>query len=260
MDPDTIAMISFTTDYGLSDGFVASCHGVLAVRAPQARILDITHLIPPGDVRRGAAILAQTVPSLPRAVHLAVVDPGVGTARRPIALATPGGYLVGPDNGLLLPAAEALGGVTTAVHLTNRSWFADEVSATFHGRDIFAPVAAHLFAGATLRDAGEEITDPVKLPPLYVEQAPGRLVSDVQTVDHFGNVQLAAPAEALAQLPASVEVNGSPARKTTTFGGAEPNTLLVFADSAGFVAVAVNGGNAATRLSATLGSRLTITY
>src|SRR3954454_3494911 len=142
MDPDTIAMISFLTDYGLSDGFVASCHGVLAARAPRARVLDITHLIPPGDVRRGAAVLAQTVPSLPRAVHLAVVDPGVGTARRPIALETPGGYLVGPDNGLLLPAAGALGGVTAAVHLTNRSWFAAEVSATFPGRDIFAPVAA----------------------------------------------------------------------------------------------------------------------
>nr|BFE62684.1 SAM-dependent chlorinase/fluorinase [Dactylosporangium thailandense] len=254
-------MISFTTDYGLSDGFVAACHGVLARLAPQARVLDITHLIPPGDIRRGAAILAQTVPSLPRGVHLAVVDPGVGTARRPIAIATAGGsFLVGPDNGLLIPAALALGGVTTAVALTNRSWFAPEVSHTFHGRDIFAPVAARLSEGAALLDGGEEITDWVTLPQPYVEQTPGRLVAEVQTVDHFGNVQLAATAAALSPIPAHAEVNGTPAVHTTTFGNADPNALVLLADSAGYAAIAVNGGNAARRLALSPGDRVTITY
>lgn len=110
--------ISLTTDYGLTDGFVAACHGVIARIAPSARVIDVTHLVPPADVRRGAAVLAQTVPYLPVGVHVAVVDPGVGTTRRGVALATPGGLLVGPDNGLLPDAAAALGGVTAAVELT----------------------------------------------------------------------------------------------------------------------------------------------
>jgi S-adenosylmethionine hydrolase len=254
-------MISFTTDYGLSDGFVAACHGVLARLAPTTRVLDITHLIPPGDIRRGAAILAQTVPSLPVGVHLAVVDPGVGTSRRPVALATrDGSHLVGPDNGLLLPAAEALGGPAIAVHLTNPEWFAPRISSTFHGRDIFAPVAARLATGALLRDAGPEIDDLVTLPPLHVEYTPGRLSADVLTVDHFGNVQLAAPAALLSTVPADVHVNDIPARHTSTFAEAEPHALVVLADSAGYVAVAVNGGDAATRLSLAPGARVTITY
>src|SRR3954452_5408127 len=110
--------ISLTTDYGLTDGFVAACHGVIARLAPAARVIDVTHLVPPADVRRGAAVLAQTVPYLPVGVHVAVVDPGVGSARRGVALATPAGLLVGPDNGLLPEAADALGGVTAAVELT----------------------------------------------------------------------------------------------------------------------------------------------
>src|ERR687893_52048 len=105
--------ISLTTDYGTSDGFVAACRGVMARLAPQARFIDVTHQVPPGDVTRGAAVLAQTVAHLPPAVHLAVVDPGVGTARRGIAVSTPGGLLVGPDNGVLPWAADALGGVET---------------------------------------------------------------------------------------------------------------------------------------------------
>ncbi|GAA3457351.1 SAM hydrolase/SAM-dependent halogenase family protein [Dactylosporangium matsuzakiense] len=254
-------MISFTTDYGLSDGFVAACHGVLARLAPAVRVIDITHLIPPGDIRRAAAILAQTAPSLPGAVHLAVVDPGVGTARRPVALSTRyGSLLVGPDNGLLLPAAEALGGLSTAVHLTNAAWFAPQVSSTFHGRDIFAPVAARLATGSPLHEGGPEIHDLTNLPPLYFEQAPGHLTADVQTIDHFGNVQLAAPAAALTGVPATVEVNGVRAVHGVTFADADPGALVVFTDSAGYAAVAVNGGNAATRLALTSTSRVTITY
>src|SRR5687768_14002867 len=163
--------ISLTTDYGLSDGFVAACHGVLARLAPAARVIDVTHLVPPGDVQRGSAVLAQTLPHLPVAVHVAVVDPGVGTARRAVAVEAERGVLVGPDNGLLTNAADALGGVRRAVALTNRSWHAPSVSTTFHGRDIFAPVAARLAAGADLADAGEPV-DPdalVRLPePLVV--------------------------------------------------------------------------------------------
>ncbi|MER7002711.1 SAM-dependent chlorinase/fluorinase [Dactylosporangium sp. NPDC000555] len=257
MTPSTI---SFTTDYGLSDGFVAACHGTIARLAPRARIIDVTHLVPPGDVRRGAAVLAQTVRSLPLSVHLAVVDPGVGTARRPIAIAAgDGGFLVGPDNGLLVPAAEALGGIAAAVHLTNREWFAPEVSATFHGRDIFAPVAARLCSGAALPDAGEEIDDLVMLPAPLVERVPGGLVAEVLTVDHFGNVQLAATPGLLPDAPRELTVNGTPATCANTFGDAPAGALVVFADSAGHLALAVNGGDAAARLSLAPGDRVTIT-
>ena len=139
--------LSFLTDYGLDDGFVAACHGVAARIAPHAGIIDVTHLVPPGDVRRGAAVLAQTVPYLPPAVHVAVVDPGVGTARRGVAVAAGDSVFVGPDNGLLSWAVTASGGAARAFSLTNRALWLASVAATFHGRDIFMPVAAHLADG-----------------------------------------------------------------------------------------------------------------
>ncbi|MDO3682410.1 S-adenosyl-l-methionine hydroxide adenosyltransferase family protein [Micromonospora sp. C28ISP2-4] len=251
-----------TTDYGLADGFVAACHGVLARLAPAVRVIDVTHLIPPADVRRGAAVLAQTVPYLPWGVHVAVVDPGVGTARRGIALAAPGGLLVGPDNGLLIPAAEALGGVTAAVELTNPDWLGPAVSRTFHGRDVFAPVAARLALGAPPAEAGPAV-DPgalVRLPEPVVRAEPGCLSAEVLTVDHFGNVQLAAPGALLDGLPSRVLVNGHEAVHGRTFGDAEPGTLVVYVDSAGLVAVAVNTGRAADTLNATPGALIKITH
>ena len=158
--------ISFTTDYGLCDCFVASCHGVIARLSPNVRIIDITHDIPPGDVRRGAHVLAEAVEHLPVSVHLAVVDPGVGTDRRAIAVQTPGGILVGPDNGLLPEAADRLGGITDVVELTTTAWFAPRVSPTFHGRDIFAPVAARLARVQILpRRAGKSTQRPWSVSP-----------------------------------------------------------------------------------------------
>src|ERR1700722_13198398 len=126
--------LSFLTDYGLEDGFVAACHGVAARIAPHATIIDVTHLVPPGDVRRGAAVLAQTVPYLPPAVHVAVVDPGVGAGRRGVAVAAGGSVFVVPDNGLLSWAVTASGGAAAAVSLTNRALWRAEAAATFHGR------------------------------------------------------------------------------------------------------------------------------
>ncbi len=252
--------ISFTTDYGLEDGFVAACHGVIARLAPEARVIDVTHLVPPGDVARGAHVLAQTVPSLPRGVHLAVVDPGVGTERRPIAIeAVDGGHLVGPDNGLLVPAAEALGGIRRAVHLTNAAWFAPDVSRTFHGRDVFAPVAARLAGGADLSDAGNATAALVRLPPPHLHRLPDGVTAEILTVDRFGNLQLAARADTLPDL-SGVAVNGRPATAGGTFGDAAPGALVVFADSAGYLAVAVNGGSAAALLDARAGDRVTVVY
>src|SRR5215470_8855102 len=156
-DVTTLSCLTFLTDFGLEDGFVAACHGVAAAIAPAARIIDITHLVPPGDVRRGAAVLAQTVPAMPPAVHVAVVDPGVGTARRAIAVQAGAAILVGPDNGLLSWAITALGGADMVVALTNPRLWRTPVSPTFHGRDIFMPVAAHLVAGTALAEAGTQI-------------------------------------------------------------------------------------------------------
>ena len=261
--------LSFLTDYGLQDGFVAACHGVAARIAPHASIIDVTHLIPPGDVRRGAAVLAQTVPYLPPAVHVAVVDPGVGTARRGVAVAAGDSVFVGPDNGLLSWAVTAAGGAARAFSLTNRELWLGQVAATFHGRDIFMPVAAHLAADAELAWSGTEIdvSDLVTLP------VPERVVRDstaegeVLTVDRFGNVQLAITASDAAQ--AGVRSGGNvlvqyaqlrlnvPYRDM--FGAVAPGELMAFTDSAGLVSLAVNGGNAARRLGLAPGARVLIT-
>jgi hypothetical protein len=237
--------LSLTTDYGRSDGFVAACHGVVARIAPRVRVIDVTHLIPPGDVVRGAAVLAQTVGHLPPAVHVAVVDPGVGTPRRGVALRTPGGLLVGPDNGLLPWAATTLGGVTEAVELTNPEWF-PQVSRTFHGRDVFAPAAARFALGAALAEAGPEVdpADLVRLPDPVVEEGDGWLRAEVLTIDHFGNVQLAAPGAAWQRLGPTVRIGERTAVRGGTFGDAAPGQLVVYVDSAGQLAVAVNGGRA----------------
>jgi S-adenosylmethionine hydrolase len=197
----------------------------------------------------------------PPAVHLAVVDPGVGTARRPIAIQSPGGVLVGPDNGLLPAAADALGGVVLAVHLTETSWFGPAMSRTFHGRDVFAPVAARLAAGAPLAEAGPPL-DPatlVRLPEPVWQAGDGYLEAEVVTVDQYGNVQLAAPASALCGLSDRLSAGGLPAIKGATFAEAPPGDLVVYVDSTDRVAVAINGGRAAAALSLGAGDTLRIT-
>ena len=253
--------ISFTTDYGTFDGFVAACHGSIARLNPQARIIDVTHHVPPADVARGAAVLAQTAPHLPASVHLAVVDPGVGTARRGVVLVTPNGLLVGPDNGLLIWAAEALGGIEAAHELANRDWMLGEVSHTFHGRDIFAPAAARLAAGAAPADAGPPVAPAtlVRLPDPVVSVGDGWIEAEVLTVDRFGNVQLAAEGSALSGLGPELTVNGAVrARRGVTFADVRAGELLVFEDSAGHVAVAVNNGRAVVVLSVRTGDMVRI--
>jgi S-adenosyl-L-methionine hydrolase (adenosine-forming) len=253
--------ISLTTDYGTFDGFVAACHGAVARIAPGVRIIDVTHHVPPADVSRGAAVLAQTAPYLPPSVHVAVVDPGVGTARRPLVLTTPGGLLVGPDNGVLIWAAEALGGIEAAFELSNKDWLPDALSRTFHGRDVFSPAAAHLALGAVPSDAGAAVEPAslVRLPDPVVTVGDGWIEAEVSTVDRFGNVQLAAGGEVLAGLRPDLTVNGSvSARRGTTFADVAPGELLVFEDSAGRVAIAVNNGRAVVVLSVRPGDLIRI--
>ena len=250
--------LTFITDYGLEDGFVAACHGVAARIAPSVRIIDITHLVQPGDVRRGAAVLAQTIPYLPQAVHVAVVDPGVGTARRGVAVQAGDSILIGPDNGLLSWAVAAKGGAERAVQLTNGDLWLHPVSPTFHGRDIFMPVAAHLAAGTDLASAGDEIdlADVVTLPAPTSRVRDGEAEGEVMSVDRFGNVQLSIVAADVTELGVGY---GSPLvvragrQKLTvpfmeTFAAAAPGEIVAFTDSAGLISLAVNAGDAAQHL------------
>ena len=250
--------ISLTTDYGLSDGFVAACHGVLARLAPHARVIDVTHLVPPGEVAQGANVLAQAVPHLPPSVHVAVVDPGVGTARRAVLVEAASGLLVGPDNGLLPAAAAALGGIRRVFTLDNPAWHLPSVSATFHGRDVFAPVAARLANGTDPAEAGSEVAPDglVRLPDPVVVLGDGWLEAEVTAVDRFGNVQLAASGAVLDSFPANVAIGGLRASRARTFGDARAGELIVYVDSADRVAVAVNGGRAVVALGVTPGDVL----
>jgi len=261
--------LTFLTDYGLEDAFVAVCHAVAAQVAPDLRITDITHLIPPGDIRRGAAVLAQAVPYFPPAVHVAVVDPGVGTDRRGIAVAAGGALFVGPDNGLLSVAVAAAGGPLHAVSLTNRALWRDTTTATFHGRDIFMPVAARLAAGMPLDEAGHQVdgSSLVALPsPEYLLTGDGADV-EVVTVDRFGNAQLSLPG---ADAPRAGLVPGVTITLTwnertitvpfvTTFGEVGDGETLCYRDSDDWVAVAVAGGDAAQLLGLRPGTRMTLT-
>jgi S-adenosylmethionine hydrolase len=260
--------LSFLTDYGLEDGFVAACHGVAARIAPHATIIDVTHLVPPGDIRRGAAVLAQTVPYLPPAVHVAVVDPGVGTDRRGVAVQAGRSVFVGPDNGLLSWAIAASGGAARAYQLTNRELWLEQVAATFHGRDIFMPVAAHLAADSEPPAAGDEIDvgDLVTLP------APERAVrgstaeGEVLTVDRFGNIQLtitSSDATAIGLRSGDAVLLQLGRRQLTVpyrdmFGAVAAGELVAYADSAGLVSIAVNGGDAAQRLGLPPGARVSM--
>jgi S-adenosylmethionine hydrolase len=257
--------ISLTTDYGLDEGFVAACKGAMARLAPRVRTIDVSHGVPPQDVLAGAAVLAQTIAYLPPAVHFVVVDPGVGTPRRGLALITESGDpLVGPDNGLLIPAAEALGGISSAYELTNPEYWLPAVSATFHGRDIFAPVAAHLALGVPADKLGAAL-DPallVTLPTPETKLHSDRVDTEVVSVDRFGNIQLAASPADLASVdlhPQSrvrLRLGAVTAEATlgATFNDVPAGALLAYVDSAGLVAVAVNGGS--SRLGLTPGARV----
>lgn len=261
-------VITFTTDFGVDDAYVAICKGVLARFAPHANVLDVTHTVPAQDVRHGAMVLARAVPWLPDAVHLAVVDPGVGTSRRGIAVSAGDSVFVGPDNGLLTGAADALGGPRQVVSLTNTDRFLDPVSDTFHGRDVFAPTAGQLATGASLTAFGPEIDpdDLVRLPAPRVSMESGVLTVEVVDVDTYGNMQLAAGTDQLEQadLAGSVEVkvttrNGvTRALRTRSYGDVPPGTLVLYVDSAGALELAVNEGSAAHALGTTTGDDVTI--
>ena len=255
-----IRPIVFLTDYGRSDGFVGICHGVMARIAPDARVIDLTHSVPRQDVLRGAVELARSMPYMPTdAIYVAVVDPGVGSDRGAIATAAGAALLVGPDNGLLSLAWEELGGVESAVEIQNPEVVLAPVSRTFHGRDIFAPAAAHLAAGMPLEDLGPAV-DPATLVRLDV---PGPMVAEgvvgarVTATDGYGNVQLNATERDLDDAGVAVGrvlvVNGRRVPRAGTFAELPEREPGLIVDSDGYLAIVVNHGNAAQMLGLAAG-------
>jgi len=261
--------ITFLSDFGLADDFVGTCHAVIKRIAPAAQIIDITHGIDPQEVLQGAIVLANTLPYAPAGVHLAIVDPGVGGGRRALALElTEGRRLVGPDNGLLLLAAERLGGIVAAHELTNPAYALTPVSATFHGRDVFSPAAAHLALGVPIAELGPPL-DPEALVRLDLpspEVSDARIRATCLYVDRFGNMQLNLGRD---QLEASGIVPGRRVRLVVgdrahnavaarTFADAEAGELILYQDSYRSVSLAVSSGNAAERLGAAAGTGVVI--
>ncbi len=250
-----MTVVTFLTDFGLQDDFVGTCHGVIARIAPDARVIDLTHGIPPQAVLQGALVLANTAPYLPVGVHLAVVDPGVGGARRAVAVRTSDGRtFVGPDNGLLMLAADQIG-VETAHELADPRFRLEKVSHTFHARDVFAPAAAHLAAGVPVAELGPRI-DPAELVriDLPVPNVGRTQVSAVVlVVDRFGNVSTNAGRAHVGALGVKsgdrVEIRLALDRYyaivAETFADAEPGELILYEDSYGLMTLAISNGDAA---------------
>lgn len=268
--------VVFLTDFGTADPFVGTCHAVMKRIAPGLDITDLAHGIAPQNVLQGALALHDAAPYLPTdAIVLAVVDPGVGSARRAIAVrGADRRFYIGPDNGLLLLAAERQGPLFEARELADPRYRLDPMSATFHGRDLFAPAAAHLASGVSFQELGPVI-DSSLLARIIVptpEVAPGQLDADVVAADTYGNLQLAA---GIADLVAAGFTPGATVHLSCTydfednialhsatigrtFADVTPGALLVHEDSSGRLAVAVSRGSAVEQLAYLPGQRVTI--
>ena len=258
--------ISFLSDFGHADEFVGVVHSVIRSIAPEVAVVDVTHGIAPHDVRGGALALARAAQYLCPGVVLGVVDPGVGTERRAVAIEVGQGasVLVGPDNGLLASAVAMVGGADRAVELANAAYQLPRVGSTFDGRDVFAPAAAHLATGVDLADLGPAI-DPATLRPgllPIIGTEDGALVVEVLWIDHYGNVQLNIGVDDLAEWGDPFTLVVADHRETITaqpaYAAIAPGAVGAVIDSSGLVSLAVNGGSAAERLAIAPGAELRI--
>ena len=257
--------VSFLSDYGRVDEFVGVVHSVIRSIAPQVRVIDITHDIAPYDVRAGGLALARASSYLAPGVVVAVIDPTVGTPRRPIAVEIGGGssVLVGPDNGVLAPVVQLCGGADRAVEIRNPDYRFTTGPGTFDGRDVFAPAAAHLCNGVDLADLGPAI-DPVSLFPAMIpltREDEGRLHAEVLWVDHYGNVQLNVDPGELESFDESVRLvmdsGARVARRVGTFAELDPNELGLIVDSYGLMSIVLDKHSAAEELGLTNASAVT---
>jgi S-adenosylmethionine hydrolase len=249
-------IVTFLSDFGLQDWFVGVVHGVINEIATEAHVVDLNHLIPPGNVVRGAFILEAAAPDFPHGtVHLAVVDPGVGTLRRALVVEARGQCFVGPDNGLLEWALSAEGARVHA--LVQTRWFRHPLSRTFHGRDVFAPVAAHLSRGVPLREFGPVVSDPMRLAQAHPRHEGSSLTGRVVFIDRFGNALTNLTLQALHKafgrdIPAermSVTVlDRMVTGLARSYGDAPVGTMLAIVGSSGRLEIAQVGGNAAARV------------
>ena len=248
--------ISFLTDYGTADEFVGVVHSVIRQLAPDVRVIDVSHHVPVHDIRAGGLTLARSAQYLTPGVVLAVVDPGVGTARRAVAVEVGDGtsYFVGPDNGLLAPAVAMVGGATRAVELANLEYHLAAPGPTFAGRDIFGPVAAHLCNGVDLADFGPEV-DTAGLTPGMIpitREEDGAIAAEVLWTDHFGNLQLNVDPEEIARFGDRVELRfGGRVRtgiRLDTYAAIATGEVGLVVDSYGLVSIAVDRMSAADEL------------
>jgi hypothetical protein len=261
-------VVCFLSDFGLQDDFVGTCHGVIARIAPDVRVIDVTHGIPPQAVLQGALVLAGTLPYMPVGVHLAVVDPGVGGVRRAVALRDNEGRLfVGPDNGLLLPAAERAG-IAEVHELANPAYALQSISRTFHGRDLFAPAAAHLASGVSLEALGPPLAQDalvrLELPePVFEDDG---VLATMLYVDSFGNIALNLTrddTERIGVVPGTrveLDVFGQRyyAVAARTFADAGPGAVILYEDSYRNMSVAVSNGSAAATLHGSSGKPILV--
>jgi S-adenosylmethionine hydrolase len=247
-------IITLTTDFGLSDPFVGIMKGVILSIAPDVQIVDITHEIKAFDVVEGAFLIDSAYRYFPKGtVHVIVVDPGVGSARRPIAAAADGHVFVAPDNGVLSHVLER-----EVYHIQNRSLFLESVSRTFHGRDIFSPVAAHLARGAPIESVGPRVLDFVKKTLPIPRPQGDKLLGTVLRVDKFGNIITNLKRKHLEN-DFTIRVAGLPiTRLCGSFSDAAPGEFFAFEGSAGFIEIALNQGSAAAKLDVERGAEIEV--
>jgi S-adenosylmethionine hydrolase len=256
--------ITLTTDFGNASPYVAAMKGVILSVNPAAAIHDLSHAIPPQDLRHASQFLAGGVPYFPQGtVHVCVVDPGVGTDRA-ILLAEAGGQrLLAPDNGCLTEVLAALGGVPVVRRVAERKFWRATVSSTFHGRDVFAPVAAHLSLGVPPADMGPVVSDWVTLNPPELRKALNQIAGEVMFVDDFGNLITNIPAECIRQKPGGLKIGKDWRTRFSwvrTYSEAAPGTVVALASSDGRLELAVSQGNAAKVLHAAVGTGVTLVF
>ena len=246
-------IITITTDFGERDPYVAMMKGVILSTNPGARIVDITHQVPAGSIRQGGSIIKESYPYFPSGtVHLAVIDPGVGGKRRPIVVLADNHFFVGPDNGLFWPIIRT-GEHSEVIHLREKRYWMQSISTTFHGRDIFAPVASHLSKGLDPLLLGEKIDDPTTIPFPLPRKEKGDLVGEIIRVDHFGNLITNITKDHLMPFlqpkGVSIKVGGLVLSiLSTAYGDVPVGQPLALIGSSHLLEIAINMGNARNEL------------